>query len=272
MSRKNRIIVLLDFSDYSQTLVKFSSEFSKCIHASVVFVHCVPGLVPALTENTVRDQIISIEKEEAWQNFRNLTQGYDFIDEDFIASEKSILTILDQFKSEHYFNWVFTGLKGTGFLKKIFMGSTTLKIIDDSDLLTVAIPLKAETVVPSRLVVSLSYRYPVNRIQLSQVLAALSGQIKAVEFITVITENDDEEESIAYLDELKQKYSAYHPVTHSYHGVEALSDISAYMANKNDAFLVVQQGSRSLTDSLFRKFIINELVYQGAIPLIVISK
>lgn len=34
--------------------------------------------------------------------------------------------------------------------------------------------------------------------------------------------------------------------------------------------LVVQKGSRLLTDQLFRQFLINELVYEGQTPLIVL--
>lgn len=38
-----------------------------------------------------------------------------------------------------------------------------------------------------------------------------------------------------------------------------------------DSFLVLQQGSRSLSDKLFRKFMVNELVFNAKTPLIVLS-
>ena len=40
--------------------------------------------------------------------------------------------------------------------------------------------------------------------------------------------------------------------------------------NKIDEMLIVQKGSRLLTDQLFRRFLINELVYEGQTPLIVL--
>ena len=55
-----------------------------------------------------------------------------------------------------------------------------------------------------------------------------------------------------------------------YEGNNAFEDIKKVINNKIDEILVVQKGSRLLTDQLFRKFLINELVYQGQTPLVVL--
>lgn len=272
MTRKNRIITLIDFSDNSETLIKFSSEFSKIIDSEVVFVHKVPGLSPALADTDIKKQIIAIEKEEAQDQLKALTKKYYFNAAELFVSEKTILEILDELKSENYFDWAFVGLKGTGVLKKIFIGSTALKVIDDSELLTVAIPIQKEIFIPSRLIVSVYYKYPINIAQFNILLSNLSEQIKEIEFITVITEKDDEDESINYLIQLKLMYSEYNAAINPFRGKDAFSEIIDHMEDKKDSFLVVQQGSRSLTDSLFRKFLINDLVYSSSIPLIVLSK
>ncbi|MNE57231.1 hypothetical protein D3C80_1521830 [compost metagenome] len=55
-----------------------------------------------------------------------------------------------------------------------------------------------------------------------------------------------------------------------YEGNNPFDDIKKIINNKNDEMLIVQKGSRHLTDQLFRKFLINELVYEGQTPLIVL--
>jgi len=152
MTRKNRIITLIDFSDNSETLIKFSSEFSKIIDSTVVFVHKVPRLSPALADVEIKKQIIGLEKEEAEDQLKALTKKYFFRDGEFLVSEKAILTILEEVKNEHYFDWVFVGLQGKGFLNKIFIGSTALKVIEDSELLTVAVPIQKEISIPKKLI------------------------------------------------------------------------------------------------------------------------
>jgi len=272
MTRKNRIITLIDFSDNSETLIKFSSEFSRIIDSSIVFVHSVPELSSTLTDLDVKKQIMDIGKEEAQEQLKALTKKYFFRDGEFLVSEKAILTILEELKNEHYFDWVFVGFQGKGILKKIFIGSTTLKVIEDSELLTVAVPIQKEIFIPQKLTVAVSYKFPINIAQLNILLSNLSKQIKEIEFITVITETDDEDESIKYLLHLTLMYSEYHAVMIPFLGKDAFLEIRVHMADKTDAFLVVQQGSRILSESLFKKFLINDLVYSNSIPLIVLSK
>lgn len=272
MTRKNRIITLIDFSDNSETLIKFSSEFSRIIDSKVVFVHKVAGLSPALADTDIKKQIIEIEEEEALDQLKALTKKHFFMDGEFLVSEKAVLTILEELKNEHYFDWVFVGLQGKGLLKQIFIGSTALKIIENSGLLTVAVPIQKEIFIPQKLIVAVYYKFPINIAQFNILISNLSEQIKEIEFISVITENDDEDESIKYLLHLTLMYSEYHAVMNPFRGKDAFSEISDYMVEKKDSFLVVQQGSRTLTDSLFRKFLINDLVYSNSIPLIVLSK
>lgn len=272
MTRKNRIITLIDFSDNSETLIKFSSEFSRIIDSTVVFVHKVAGLFPALADADIKKQIIDIEKEEALDQLKALTKKYFFRDGDFLVSEKAILTILEELKNEQFFDWVFVGLQGKGLLKQIFIGSTALKVIENAELLTVAVPIQKEIFIPQKLIVAVYHKFPINIAQFNILLANLSEQIKEIEFISVITEHDDEDASIKYLLHLRLMYSEYHAVMNPFRGKDAFSEITDHMAIKTDAFLVVQQGSRAISDSLFRKFFINDLVYSNSIPLIILSK
>ena len=272
MTRKNRIITLIDFSDNSETLIKFSAEFSGIIDATVVFVHKVPGLSPAMADADIKKQIIELEKEEAQDQLKALTKKHFFRDGEFLVSEKPILTILEELKNEHYFDWAFVGLQGKGLLKKIFLGSTTLNVIEGSELLTVAIPIQKEIFIPQKLIVAVYYKFPINIAQFNFLLSNLSEQIKEIEFISVITENDDEDESIKYLLHLTLMYSEFHAEMNPFRGEDAFSEITDHMAVNSDVFLVVQQGSRTLSDRLFRKFLINDLVYSNSIPLIVLSK
>jgi len=47
-------------------------------------------------------------------------------------------------------------------------------------------------------------------------------------------------------------------------------DLKRIILNKKDDFIVVQRASRMLLDQIFRKFLINDLVYEGNIPLVIL--
>lgn len=62
----------------------------------------------------------------------------------------------------------------------------------------------------------------------------------------------------------------YETKTAIYKGRNRISEIKKVINNKEEELLIVQKGSRLLTDHIFRKFLINELVYEGQTPLIVL--
>lgn len=271
---KNRIITLIDFSEHSENLVKVCFDFSRILRAPVMLLHKVPGAVPAMTEIEVKQQIIDLEKEEALLNLKDYSanhQPYDLVE--FKVSEKNILPLLEEIKDEQFYDWVFVGLKVSGFLKKVLIGSTPTKIIDSTNLLTLGIPLQnLVPKPPKKLVIAVHYKFPVNLKDLDIVLTSLSDQITEIEFMSVITKNDEEILTTSYLQELKKNYSIYSSGMTFFKGSDAFSEIKNYLDNKIDTYLVVQQGSRTLQDSVFRKFMINELIYGASLPIIVIPQ
>lgn len=269
---KNRIIVLIDLSEYSENLVEFAFSLSEILDAKVLFVHQISGAVPAMTEPETKEEIIRTEKLEALRAIRELTAGriQDF--ESIIVNQQPVLTTLRELKSGIYTDWIFAGLKSTGMFKRIFIGSTTLSIIDDSDLLTVAVPVKAPVPIPKKLIVGVTPKFPLNIPQFDIILDSLKEQINELEFFSILSEDEDEEITQNHIESLRMKYARYHAVSFLAKGDNKFEVLKSHVAQQENPFLVLQQGSRSLDDKLFRKFMINELVYSAQIPLIVISK
>lgn len=192
MNKKNRIIVLVDFSEYSENLINFAASIAEIIMGEMILVHQVMGLTPAMANMEAKNRIIKTEMDEAYSNLHKLAGKFVYDIDAFHVSQNPVLTILKEIKSENYFDWVFTGIKETGVLKRIFLGSTTISIIDN-------------------------------------------------------------------------------PVIQIYEGKNFFELLKERVKHTTDSFLLLQQGSRSLMDYLFRKFMINELVYNTQTPLIVKS-
>ena len=68
MLKKNRIIVLIDFSKYTDILLKATHLFADILHADVVLVHQVLGIAPGMADIESREKIIESEKNEAMFN------------------------------------------------------------------------------------------------------------------------------------------------------------------------------------------------------------
>ncbi len=270
MNKKNRIILLVDFSEYSENQTEFAFSISEIMDAKIVFVHSIPEIASSMDDQQAREEKTRTETEEAYTNLQKLAKGR--VDDDsFLVSSKPILSTLEELSDESYFDWVLAGLKGTGTLKRIFIGSTTISIIDESDLLTMAVPSLTPMAMPEKLLVGIHPKFPLNKKQLNVVITSLTSRIKNLEFFTVLKENEDEAQARGLLQSLQKEYEAYHPEIQLFQGDDTMSLLKSRVEKSQDAILVLQQGTRMITDRLLRKFTINELLYSGKTPLIVLS-
>ena len=73
-----------------------------------------------------------------------------------------------------------------------------------------------------------------------------------------------------YLRVLQEKYNEKVPSGYSiFKGANVFNEIRRNVQVNSDTTLVVQKGSRSLTDQLFHKFLINQPVNDGSLPLVI---
>jgi hypothetical protein len=135
----------------------------------------------------------------------------------------------------------------------------------------VAVPIQTEVSVRKKLLVGINRKYPLNKHQFKTVLSTLREHIRELEFFSILENNENETEARNYLSALQIEYEAFSPVLQIYKGENAFGLLKNRVKHTADSFLVLQQGSRSLRDYLFRKFMINELVYNAQTPLIVLS-
>lgn len=271
---KKRIITLIDFSSYSANLLNFTDTLADITKSDILLIHQVPGIVPVLSDDNSRKEIIEIEKSEALKKLKGLAKERISSQKNikYLVTQKPLVLLLPEIGSKDSDDIVLAGLKGTGILKKIFLGSTISKIIDDLNLVTIAIPLKTNDLKPEKLIIGINYRYPLNKSGLDHLLRTLEGSVQKLEFISVRTPNDKENDSIKYLEQLSEYYRLKVPNTNYkiFSGKNAFDEIKNFMPGDNKTFLVLQKGTRSLNDQVFRKFVVNDLIYHGAVPLIIL--
>lgn len=270
---KKRIIALIDFSLYSENLIKLAAYLSDAIKAEIILIHQVPGIVPALADVKSRRELIELEKSEALKNLKQVSRKVIPFEKkiSYLATERPLSVVLPELGSRDSDDLILLGLKGTGILKKLFIGSTTLKIIEDLNITAIAVPVKTDDLQLERLVIATNYRFPLNKTALDNLLRNFSESVDEILFFSVITPDDDDIETLKYLKELNEYYQDR--ITSGlkmYEGKNAFEEIKSLMKGDNRSFLVVQKGSRTINDQVFRKFLINDLVYHGSIPLIIL--
>lgn len=270
---KKRFIILIDFSEYSRNLIKYACDWSKQVNAELLLVHQSIVLSPALADKESRQQIAIHTNEEALQKLRVLTKELipPTIQVSFNVSENNLQLTLSKLLEEHYNNLIFAGIKGTGLLKKLFLGSVALQVIDNTKNCIVAMPKEIETFSHEKIYVAVTEKHPLNVLELNKFLNFINNKNTTITFFYLAKPNEKTKGIEKYLKELKEMFSERYNTSFSiYEGNNPFADIKKVINNTEEEILIVQKGSRLLTDQLFRRFLINELVYEGQAPLIVL--
>ena len=270
MNKRNRIITMIDFSEGSENLVEFALKLASKTNGKLVFIHQIAGMVPALADQSARTQIHNSEIEEAIEKIKYLTKNSFYDRESFIASPKSITSIIDDLKSNQYTDWVIGGLKTNSLFKKLVFGSKLVRILEYSNLITVAIPIDKQMLIPEKLFIAVTTKYPLNEIQLSTMLSGLKSSLKEILFFTILEDEEDDIQIKNYFLELQKTYGEYKPSATILKSNNFLIEAKRIVHNSENSFLVIQEGSRTLLDEIFRKYQTNEIIHMGIIPLIVL--
>jgi hypothetical protein len=272
---KTRLVVLIDFSPQTAVILKLAKRWSEITNAEILLIHQVTYAIPALTDSETRTKIIQFEKGKANAKLSSLIQKHfkktDAVD--FEIYEKNLILSLKHMVGKKFNDIVMLGTEGTGFLKKYFMGSTALKIIDELNCLIITVPPFYEAHFPQKLTVAVTHKYPLNRSAFSNFLGVIKNFIELVHFISIVTPGENVKKAHEYLLNLTQECEHNIPCTYDlFEGSSAFAEIKDFVLDNPNTMLVVQKGSRNLSDHLFRKFFINDLVHDSSLPLIIIPQ
>lgn len=270
---KKRFIVLIDFSAHSENLIKTANDWSKQVNAELLLVHETAVLAPVLVDNKGRTEIAQQINTEALGKLIKLAKKNiaPHLKISYDVSENLLLTTLEKYLAEPYDNLIMLGLKGTGLLKKIFLGSVASHIIDKSSNIVVAMPKEISSFSHEKVFVAITEKHPLNILALNNLLKYFDEKTTELCFFQLAKPSETARPIERHLKELTKLYEDQFNTSYTvYEGNSSFSDIKKVINNTTNEILIVQKGSRHLTDQFFRKFLINELVYEGQTPLIVL--
>jgi hypothetical protein len=120
-------------------------------------------------------------------------------------------------------------------MKKLFIGSQAVNVIDGIDNLIVAMPQQAPCCAPDAIHVAVQKTYPLNLIELNKLLQLNGNEGSRIVFFSVVTPEDDQEATERYLRELSQLYSDRKEASYElYLGDHAWRDLKRIIQQKQN--------------------------------------
>lgn len=239
----------------------------------MLLVHHPFVAAPALTDNKSRQQIAQHSYEEAIHKLRALAKELipPTVTVSFLVSESHLQTALNKLLAEPFDHLIFTGIKRTGLLRQIFLGSVAIDVIENTESIIVAMPKEIAAFSHERIFVALTEKYPLDISELNRFLNFIDSNNTLITFFYLAQPNETTTGVKKQLADLSNLFAdRFNTNTAIYEGNNPFEDIKNVINNKEEEMLVAQKGSRLLSDQLFRRFLINELVYKGQTPLIIL--
>lgn len=270
---RKRFIVLIDFSEHSVNLIKYAADWAKRAEVDILLVHQTVVMAPGFADADSKRQIAEHAVKEARTKLSALSHDHipKGINVSYAVSQQHLHSTLTTLLAQPFQNLIFVGMKGTGLVKKLVLGSVALDVINNTGNCVVAVPKDLHVFSRSTIHVSVTEKYPLNILELNNYLKFLDGPNVRITFFHLAGPNEGTEDVEKQLRELSELFSHRFETDFAvFAGIDPFQDIKKVVVDRTDEMLVVQRGSRLLTDQLFRKFLINELVYEGHIPLVVL--
>lgn len=270
---KKRFILLIDFSEYSANLLKYAYDWSRQINAELILVHQTIIIASAIADKESKGSITKQANDEALKRLKEFA-GLVLAPSEkvsFVVSEISLQMTLSRLLDEPFENLIFVGLKGTGILKQLFIGSLAVQIIDNTKNIVIAMPNDLTRFSHEKIFVAVTETHPLNLLELNKFLSFLDKSTTNITFFYLAKPFEKTKEIEKLLRSLSEFFEDKFQTSYAiYEGNQSYENIKKVINNKVEELLIVQKGSRLLTDQFFRKFLINELVYEGQTPLVIL--
>lgn len=270
---EKRFIVLIDFSEYSHDLLRFAHDWSTKVGGRLLLAHQTAVISPAMADAATRVTLTQVTNAEAVTRLEQFAREIlpSEVRVDYMGTEQPVDKMIEQIREDPSDFLVLMGVKGTGRLKQIFLGSFVIDVIDQADAIVVAMPRNVTRFVSEKFYVAIHSRDQLHTKALDTLLKFAQGQVRELTFFSMAETKIDLPDVEEYLAHLAQQYSDRVKADYKlYHGENVFDSIRKIINNQTTELLVIQRRSMSLTHQPFRKFIINELVYEGETPLVVL--
>lgn len=272
---KKRFIVLIDFSERAENLLRYAHDWSTQNHAELLLVHQFTAAMPSLTDNVARQSLVKHAHDDTIAKLEDFAKktlpGTARVK--YFASEDHIKNILTSLLKADFENIIFVGSRETGFFKKIFVESMAIQVIENTEDIVVAMPKEIASFTHEKIFVAVTEKHPLNILELNNFFRFIDETKTTITFFYLGKPDEETGDIEKHLRDLTKLFAERYSTGYAiYEGRNALTDIKKVINNKIDELLIVQRGSRLLTDQIFRRFLINELVHDGQTPLVVLPE
>lgn len=267
-----------DFSNNAKNATQYAAMLTQATNSNLRLLHIVsPPIIGSDKLDTVYKEKVSHIKTDVAIKLeeicKNLKANYSNIECDYVIrigeiSSKIIVSAAHNDKAD----FIVMGAQGTGLIKKIFLGSITTSVIEDSQIPVFVIPENISFLPPKKIVYASDFQV---------------SDLNAIKQLTVLASAFDSEIIIVHIDEDKNraksgfsnsesfselvgKATPYPKISYrTFKNEKAEHGIEQFIDTVNADIVALSARDRNPLQKLFSKSITKEMSFHSKIPLLV---
>lgn len=179
------ILVPVDFSDASNTALKYTAELARCLDAMIILLHVQ---TPAASRNT---QVRQDNLEKLGAMMKGLGDRYSSVKFELVAESGAIADVILSAAKEDI-DLIAMGTEGVSSFGKILVGTNTAEIIEKANCPVLAIPGGTKPYAPKDIMFATDYAP--GDWQSAKILTDMARTLDATITYLHVTRADDEDE------------------------------------------------------------------------------
>lgn len=266
---RTRITALVDASPYADDVLRMAQDLSRWTGSPWQVLSQAEVLMPGLLDNAAKASAKADALARVHTQLAEAVRDMDPPPHMQVVDSDVLDAALETTPAPGFF---VAGLKGSGILRRIFIGSTVVKLIERSPVPVFAVPRGERLQAPLHLYVGVAPGAPFEGAPLRELVARFGANVGLVTLFSVVAEGEKETQAAHdHLRQVETDLALQVPtMVQLLPGAVGLAGLKEHAATDPHALLVLRRGGRELTDQLFRRYFINELVYDARVPLVVL--
>ena len=273
-----KIIVPIDFSTNSKNALEYASSLAQATKSTIKLVYIVrPINYNAVTIGVMAEEIAETkasEVKEIKQIIHDLDAKYKDVIYDYEIYEGETPAEIIHCATDNNASMIIMGTHGAIGLKKLFFGSNTASVIDQSACPVLAIPENYKFKIPKKIVFATNYHSSDLFViqQLAKIAEVFASEINVLHII------DDDAHSDAKLIEIKQFLAnigpkiPYSKISYKiFNSKDILKGIESIVEQENADIITISTHKRNTIEKLINKSLTKEISFHTKVPLFAFS-
>lgn len=267
---KLRVLALVDGSPYADDVLRMAHDLARWSGGELEVLSEVEPVMPGLMDGASKDRSKQEALEAGQRSLKERVAGLGVPDAPVHVVASGLLdAALEAMPGPGFF---VVGIKGTGILRRIFIGSKVVELIERTPVPVVAVPRGMRIEPPLHLYVGVAPDEPFLPEPLRDLVRSIGGNVGRATFFSMAGGGGEGATAAAAGLRMAEAACGLQVPTEQevVAGEAGLAALKERMVLDRRSLLVLRRGGRELVDQLFRRYFINELVYEAHVPLVVL--